>query len=230
MQNKTLLIGIGILAVGLLALPQTLALFVGQHNWYDTTTVDNGVPCAKCHADVVQEIYSTEGLAGDGTNGFHRAQSTDGGCQACHMTTGPNEGGIDQANANDAGTVDSFHAAAAPACIDCHDGNGGGGNNALIGLTGADEVHKPFVEQANTTDVAFLKGANEACIACHTHVAVDITWTKRTGMSLTAEETQPGGPGSAHSWNVGNYVATGVATVLTEGEADGTGNATVTIP
>lgn len=225
MQNKTLLIGIGILAVGLLALPQTLALFIGQHNWYDTTTTENGIPCAKCHADVVQEIFSTEGLAGDGVNSLHRGQTSDGGCQACHMTTGPNEGGIDQANSNDLGTGDSFHAAAAPACIDCHDTDGPG-NNALIGLTGADEVHKPFVEQANTTGVAFLKGANEACIACHTHVAVDITWTKRTGMSLTAVETQPGGPGSAHSWDVGNYVATGVAVVQTNGDSNGTGTST----
>ncbi len=211
MQNKTLLIGIGILAVGLLALPQTLALFVGQHNWYDTTTAENGVPCAKCHADVVQEINAGTSQV----NVFHRTQTSDGGCQACHMTAPQFETGVTQ------GPGGTFHAAAAPACLDCHDGVNGGGQSALEVKTGADEVHKPFVNQA-ANDSAFLKAENEACISCHTHVAVDITWTKATNISLTAQEVTTS---TGHSWIVGNYAATGTAVIKTNG--DGGGNGTV---
>ncbi len=212
MQNKTLLIGLGILAIGLVALPQTLALFVGQHNWYDTTTSANGVPCAKCHADVVQEINSGTG----GTNALHRGLTTDGGCQACHMTAPAFETGVSQ------GPSGTFHAAAAPACLDCHDGVNGGGLSAMQVVNGADEVHKPFVSQANTA--GFLKASNEACIGCHTHVAVDIAWTKATTMSLSSVETSNA---TGHSWTVGNYLASGTVSFATNGAGSGTGTTTL---
>jgi len=218
MTNKLILVGLGIVAIGLLALPQTFALFVGQHNWYDTTTADNGIPCQKCHADVWQEIYSTQGGAGDGVNSAHRAQTSDGGCQACHMTVAPANEGLTQ------GPNGQYHAAIAPACIDCHGGRGPG-LSALEIQSGSDEVHKDFVNQANDTadptGSKFLKGANEACIACHTHVAVDITWTKKTNITLTAHETI--NPDGSHGWIVGNYNAVGDVTFTTHGNETGAG-------
>ncbi len=212
-NNKVLLIALGIMAIGLVALPQTLALFVGQHNWYDTTTSANGVPCAKCHYDVVQEISTSTSQV----NVLHKGLSTDGGCQACHMTA-PTYEGLVQGPSGTA--ANGFHAAAAPACLDCHNGVTGGGQNAQQ-VFYANEVHKPFVDQANSTSVAFLKGANEACIACHTHVAVDITWTKAINMSLTATETSTA---NSHSWIVSNYLATGTAVIKTNGDGGGNGS------
>ncbi len=209
MNSKILLIGIGILAVGLVALPQTLALFVGQHNWYDTNTPANGVPCAKCHADVLQEIQTTGAV-----NTMHSTQTSDGGCQACHMTTAAAREGLT------VGPGGQFHAAMAPACIDCHS-PGGTGLSAVEVQFGTEEVHKPFVAQANSTSVGFLKGANEACVACHTHVSVDIAWTKATNMSLTAIETSTA---NSHSWTVSNYIATGTKVIKTNGDGNGVGS------
>jgi nitrate/TMAO reductase-like tetraheme cytochrome c subunit len=214
MKNKMLLIGIAIVAVGLFALPQTYALFVGQHNWYDTQTSENGVPCGKCHADVVAEINAGTG----GVNLAHRGQTSDGGCQACHMTAPATEPGVSQ------GPGGTFHAAAAPACLDCHSGTAGGGLSAVEVTNGADEVHKPFVNQATTA--GFLKSSNEACISCHTHVAVDIAWTKATTISLSAAETSDI---NGHSWTVGNYLATGTATFSTNGAGDGNGTSTAIV-
>jgi len=223
MNNKAILIGIGILAVGLVALPQTLALFQGQHNWYDTTTSINGIPCAKCHPDVVSEIQSTNGTSEDGVNNLHRGVSNDPnapGCRGCHMVAPTFEGLVQGQSGTSA---NGFHAAAAPACMDCHDGFNGSGANAKQ-VFYANEVHKPFVDQANSSS-AFLKGANEACIACHTHVKVDITWTKASTIAFSATETTSGN--NSHSWNVGNYNAVGTVIFTTSGSGQGTGNSTL---
>ena len=198
MTNKLILIGIAIAAVGMVALPETLALFQGQHNFYDTIAAGNGVPCVKCHSDVTQELAQPGSV-----NTVHAAQ----GCEGCHMTTAPTKEGLVQ------GPTGSFHAAAAPACLDCHTPSGPG-LSALEIQNGAEEVHKPFVQQANSSS-GFLKGANEACIGCHTHVAVDITWTKATNMSLTANESSNS---TGHFWTVGNYNTSGTVIIKTTGQ------------
>ncbi len=204
MSNKWILVGIAIAAIGLIALPQTLAMFVGQHNWYDITTdpaTNYGVPCAKCHADVYQELQTS----------VPHASSTS--CGDCHVVSQTNKG--ETLGGADGNTI---HAAAAPRCLDCHDGSWLGAPDGRSILTGAEEVHKTFASEANNS--AFLKGENEACIACHTHVAVDITWTKATNISLTAtEQTTPTG----HTWSVGNFAATGTVIVKTSGNAEGVG-------
>jgi hypothetical protein len=52
-MNTKLLLGIAVLAIGIGVLPQTLALFSNQHNFYDTINNPTGaVPCLKCHADI----------------------------------------------------------------------------------------------------------------------------------------------------------------------------------
>lgn len=200
--NRILLIGIGIAAIGLIALPQTLALFAGQHNFYDV--ISDGaaaVPCEKCHADIFTELNQPGSV-----NSVHLAQ----GCDGCHTTTAPQKEGLTQGGAITA----DFHAAAAPACLDCHSGSGPGVDGRSI-LTGPEEVHKPFAQQANDT-AKFLKGANEACIACHTHVAVKITWTKAQNMTLSAEEFTNATDGT-HGWTVGNFATEGQVIVETYG-------------
>ncbi len=202
MSNKLILIGLAIAAIGLLALPQTLALFAGQHNFYDTMASGNGIPCEKCHADVGVELNQP-----GGTNAAHRAQD----CEGCHMTTAPTKEGLKQ------GPGGQFHAAAAPACLDCHGGSGPGLDAREI-LTGSEEVHKPFANQANDT-AKLLKGANEACISCHTHVAVQINWTKAYMLSFSADEfTASDG---THGWTVGNFATAGTATIKTYGNQSG---------
>lgn len=200
MEHKLILVGIAIAAVGLVALPQTLALFAGQHNFYDTMTPTNGVPCEKCHADVFSELSQPGSV-----NTLHKNQ----GCDGCHVTTAPTKEGLSKGPGND------FHAAALPLCLDCHSGSGPG-LSAMEILNGPVEAHKAFANQANNSDL--LRGSNEACISCHTHVAVDINWTKAYKISFNARENATTG---LHEWTVDNFATEGTVQIQTYGNRSG---------
>ena len=47
-----------VIAIGLFALPGTVAMFGGQHDWYDLNPDGNDVSCEKCHADIYAEMNS----------------------------------------------------------------------------------------------------------------------------------------------------------------------------
>lgn len=197
-MDKKIWLALAALAIGIIVLPQTIAMFAGQHDWYDTTLPGNQVPCAKCHADIFQELSIGSNTS---VNGLHRSQFGDTtGCDACHIITAPAIEGLTQ------GPGGQFHAAASPACLDCHSGTAGGGKSALEIVNGTEEVHKAFINQSMIA--MFLKGANEACISCHTHIGVNITWTKATTIEFNASETVLSD--GNHSWIVGNFNATGV--------------------
>lgn len=220
-MQKKILLGIAIMAVGIGILPQTIAMFAGQHDWYDITQSSVKIPCEKCHSDISSE------LAQPGTtNSIHRVL----GCDQCHITAAPNSEGSVQ------GT--QFHAAATAACIDCHNAtllygtlthtpaitalgcltchkdpqNFPGNFSATAILNGPEEVHKAFANQA--TNSKLLKGANEACISCHTHVRVNITWDRATSMEFSATENVIGGN---RIWTIGNFSATGSNITKTSG-------------
>lgn len=204
-MNKKILLGIAILAIGLVILPETVALFSGQHNWYNTVSAGNQVPCVKCHSDVFQEL--SQG-ANTTVNGLHRKQVGDTtGCDACHITTAPGLENLTQ------GPGGEFHAAAVPACLDCHSGAGGGGLGALEVTNGPEEVHKAFVNQS--VDSYLLKGSNEACVSCHTHVRVNITWTRPTTISFNSNATMDSA--GNHSWNITNFNQSGTNVTTTSG-------------
>jgi nitrate/TMAO reductase-like tetraheme cytochrome c subunit len=209
MNKRIMLLGVAILAIGLVVLPQTIALFSGQHNWYDIITSPSNLPCMKCHEDVYQEITT----GGGQVNTLHAAQSPDGGCDACHIIAPTTKEGLTQGGA----PTNSFHAAADPACLDCHSGTGPGVDARSI-LVGPEEAHKPFVAQANTSGL--LKGSNAACISCHTHIGVNITWSRATTIEFNATETVL--PTGNHSWIVGAFSATGVNITKTCGTGNGT--------
>ena len=221
-MQKKILLGIAIMAIGIGVLPQTIAMFAGQHNWYDTTQ-PNQIPCEKCHGDISAEL-SQPGT----TNTMHRIM----GCDQCHVTAAPNSEGLTR------GPSGQFHAAATAACIDCHNAtllygtfehgpatgalgcltchknpqSFPGNFSAVSILTGPEEVHKDFANQAINSKL--LKGANEACISCHTHVRVNITWSRATYMEFSATENIIGGD---RVWTVGNFGATGVNITKTSG-------------
>ncbi|MFZ3384092.1 MAG: hypothetical protein WA144_09220 [Candidatus Methanoperedens sp.] len=203
MSNKLILIGIAIAAVGLVALPQTLALFAGQHNFYDNIgTGAAAIPCEKCHADVFSELSQPGSV-----NTVHMGQ----GCEGCHVTTAPNKEGLTQGGNSGA----DFHAAALPLCLDCHSGTGPGKDARSI-LDGSVEAHTAFANQAN--DSLLLRGSNEACISCHTHVAVDINWTKAYKISFNAMENATTG---LHEWTVDNFATEGTVQIQTYGNRSG---------
>jgi hypothetical protein len=201
MTNKLIILGIALLAVGLVALPETLALFAGQHDWYaidqdgGATTGVYGVPCAKCHADVAQQ------MAGMVAGGAHKTGTT---CEECHIVSV-----LDTLGAGAVAGNGSIHAATAPACMDCHDGSFTGAPNATGIKFGANEAHKEFITEAEANTL--MVGANEACVACHTHVAVKITWDKPTLLSFNATSSNIG------DWTVDNFESTGSQVNVTQG-------------
>jgi hypothetical protein len=202
-NNKLILIGIAIGAIGLVALPQTLALFAGQHNFYDTIGQNAAaIPCEKCHADIFSELSQPGSV-----NAVHKAQ----GCSGCHVTTAPTKEGLTQGGS----PTNDFHAAALPLCLDCHSGTGPGLDARSI-LVGSVEAHKPFANEANNS--LLLRGSNEACISCHTHVAVDINWTKAYKISFNAKENATTG---VHDWTVDNFATDGTVQIKTYGNRSG---------
>ncbi len=224
MSNKIVLLGLAVVAVGMFALPQTMALFAGQHNFYDTITSGssgNAIPCEKCHADIAEELSQPGAV-----NSAHLGQD----CFGCHMSTAPTNEGLTwtkNAGTNPERAAADFHAAALVACLDCH-GAAGPGNDARSIFNGSAEAHKPFVNSASADDPAnktnLLKGANEACIGCHTHVAVDINWQHRYMLVMNATVNDN------HVWTVDNFAAAGTADIETYGNQTGDTTGTTAPP
>ena len=52
-------------------------------------------------------------------------------------------------------------------------------------------------------DDSLMEGANEACIACHTKVGVNITWTKNEYLEFTANKNETG------VWTLTDFAAGG---------------------
>mgnify|MGYP003572161927 FL=1 len=174
MKKRTILLGVAVLVLGLFLLPQAMSTFNDQHTWQDTAVLD----CQKCHPDIVTEL--------EGANNFHHdssalvaagateASTTVQACMYCHQT--------DYTYGTD--TNDPFtgnaHAALTMECLDCHSGDGDtnlAGDQTGIGakFTGGEEAHIYMYDEA-TADTLLLE-ANEACIACHTAVTVQITYS-----------------------------------------------------
>ncbi len=192
MKSKKFFLMVALLAVGLFALPETLALFSGQHTF--DKSGDTAL-CGKCHADVEEELSA--GI-------FHKSlfdpQSADPGppkCKACHTTDKVNSssvltgrgrlitapppyvmvgldvagGNFTQANGtNITGIV--AHAAVTVECKSCH-----------YAVNFTNDAHKRYAEEASNQ--TWLKGANEACVGCHTKTLVNMTWTRNTGYIVT---------------------------------------------
>ena len=216
--SERLVLLAAIIGLGIVVLPETYSMFAGQHNFYDTTTNGLQVPCKKCHSDIISEL-SQPGKV----NLIHKVMD----CDQCHVTAAPNSEGLYQ------GSGGQFHAAAVVACIDCHNrtwlsgtfdhsriiGSGLGcldchklpisDNFSAVEIYSQEESHRNFAEGASGSKL--LKGANEACISCHTHVRVNITWTKAAYISMNVNVNTNG------SWSITNISAEGNVSYKTSG-------------
>ena len=151
MDRKIVMLLIGIVAIGMFALPSTLAMYTGQHNFSDGASVD----CNKCHGG--SDSVGTELANGDNHTTFS--------CKRCHgFGTGQNP------NVDD-GTMG--HAATSQVtCTGCHVENITYGTDGLDpdGITVENELnngsHKAFKDAPPGGDL------DKACIACHTQVGV----------------------------------------------------------
>jgi len=156
--NKTLVLVIAVLAVGLFVLPSALSLFAGQHTFVRGATVD----CAKCH----------QAEAGELSAGVAHADRT---CGFCHQKAGGTEfpTGYDP-------TIQ--HAAISPPCVVCHNIAIG----ELQHPDEAHTEFYLAANNTEVTGSEILKDANEACIACHTMIGTAITWERAITLEFTA--------------------------------------------
>jgi len=58
MNAKISMVLIALIGIGLFALPQTTALFAGQHSFVNIDATGNQIECVKCHGDVNAELTS----------------------------------------------------------------------------------------------------------------------------------------------------------------------------
>ena len=150
MDGKIVLLMIAVVAVGMFALPSTLALYSGQHTFLNGSEVS----CDKCHG-AASDVAWNGGVAGEIANDTNTTHKTLD-CGDCHDGAGYTQG-------------TDFHAATAlgAGCIACHAsgiGNVTLGTNVTAELQAGGEVH----DQMTTDD-----GAQDyACIACHTEASV----------------------------------------------------------
>ena len=125
-------------------------------------------------------------------------------------------------------------------CGNCHYGSGGsarefalaagGFQSGGVGLTtgsaeeGAVEAHNEFVTADSNgvlrTAVEGYGASNIACVACHTHVAVDINFQKAYKVAFNANASGTG------SWDVGGFVDEGDVNIAVYGNQSGATYAT----
>jgi hypothetical protein len=86
-------------------------------------------------------------------------------------------------------------------------------NSSATGYTpGSLAAHNEFIEGA--IDDSMMTDSNEACIACHTYVAIDINWTHSYKMYFEAD-------GRGGAWDVTNFDSEGCYNTTTYGNMSG---------
>ena len=223
MSHKIIIIVI-VFTITFITLPSTVSLFAGQHSWYNLEQPGTGVPCIKCHADVYDELNQSA---------YHKiwgepGKADDQDCFTCHQI---NES-ITFASGDLNQPGKEAHAAASINCGYCHFNSsvaaamgtvvaGGFGKSDLAGDTGSSEAHVKFVEDAQLDDPVLgtdiMLKENEACITCHTAVAVRVNFTHAEKLNFRAEKQSNG------IWTHPAFYASGSVNTTVWGNAMGTG-------
>ena len=175
----------------------------------DGNGVHRNMTCALCHRTCFNTVYnpgtglyesapryiyaSGEGNASTAGKETHAAATV--ACMDCHAAN--DDEGVFDHNKYSEYNYELYD----ETCYRCHikrstmgqDGfiaAGGFGMTGRVGDTGERAAHMDFVlDSINDT---LMEDANEACIACHTRIGVNITWRKSTTLHFDASETHNG--------------------------------------
>ena len=217
MKGKNMiLLSVAVLAIGLFVLPQTMAMFVGQHTWFSVRTSESQYElCEKCHVNEVAEWKANS--ANGGAHSRYILDETDNCfCHQINETALDNFGltqamapgayGLDFEHWNTTGNItnestwywrsnNTPHAAVIIDCVDCH-------YTEMEQINNPDSAHYAFWNQTNTLNgTSANTDNNTVCMACHTHTHLNITWTRIEGLVITANHTDAGASG-ADAWNL----------------------------
>lgn len=198
MNSKIILMSFAVIAIGLFAMPSTLSLFAGQHNFVGP---DN-IQCKKCHQDIYDNIQNSDmhnNLGDNGTTVWNSGNNDNalGLCVGCHRVSdtytnvtgipsaspGRNIGFFNQSPDN-LGYGSTHTMVVTLECTQCH-------SDVPNQFLDANETHQPYYLEAlngSTSGAIPLKGANEACLGCHSHTAVTFNWTRPTGYNANVSE------------------------------------------
>ncbi len=231
-----------VLAIGIVALPSTVSLFAGQHYWYNVSQSGNNINCEKCHADISSELTNSNGphknfkceychradaniayASGDGSNinvgnksnwAAHAASTV--ACMLCH-----------QINASSSSILTFSSLGAIPTASGFNDSGLSPYNYSNANKPGTLEAHNDFIKDAiNST---FMEDANEACVACHTHVAVELNFThyKAMDFNVTINSAWLTNP-NTNKWSVNGFTVNTSTAVTYKIWGNATGNGTTT--
>ena len=212
MKSKGIvLLAVAIVAIGMFALPSSVSLFSGQHTWYDLSGDGNDVPCEKCHGEIGEEMDTTGAHENIKCEACHRTDARVGGYALDHDGLVSAGQGAHAASTQECmvchsgaiGYFDHFESINLGTCSDCHPVPAAGGFGLTVNSTDTGEkaAHLPFVN--DSIDEPLMEGANEACIACHTRIGVNITWTKNKNLEFDATEDEMG------EWTIPSFAAGG---------------------
>jgi len=165
------------------------------------------VPCMYCHSGNNSGIVDSD---------FDHSDWGDKNCFMCHPVNGPN-------------WHDKPEYFSVDDCRKCHVNKStnavyyippAGGFNLTTNATdtGSHAAHMKFVTDAISDKT--MEDANEACIACHTHIPVKINWTHRVSLEFNATPEFELPP--AH-FNVTDWAVNGTANVTVYGNTTGFG-------
>ena len=150
MKGKVIVLIVGLIAIGMFALPITLAMYTGQHSFISGADVD----CDKCHS-------GSDPIYGELASGGPHKDFT---CKQCH--------GFESGNPNLNNGSMGHAATTSVTCVGCHsntDYAGGPDGFDGDGITVIDELAVGAHQQLYT-DIG-----EDACLACHTSAGVEGT-------------------------------------------------------
>jgi len=248
--GKLVLLTIALIAISTAVMPQTVSLFAGQHWWYNISGVGNQVPCQKCHADVFEELALSNfhvNWSASGLNTSVPGQADQYDCAACHRSNLSIQYALVNGSVTNYTPGKQAHAASVVACMLCHQANaskdtwapgyyaGGFNVTAVLGpnatpyeysnatYNGLYAAHNAFIAMAIKNKT--FPDSTEACVACHTHVAVKIVWHHKRSLEFVVNITNPVTLSSGvHNWTISNWAVNGTATAISWGNTTGNGS------
>ncbi len=190
MNTKFSLALIALVGIGVFALPSTVALFSGQHSFYNIDATGNQIPCTKCHGDVKAEL-STSGYSNTtGTPGPHANFK----CEYCHRAEAGQASGDDAyaslsyGNITLVTTIWNFENGNFPRQIVYQTGmnTSNWGGNVWMNQT----LNQPFVDQLNTASPNKYVGSLSSGSTSKPAVAGTMyNYSRASEVSLTANGT-----------------------------------------
>jgi len=199
---------------------KTLAEGTGSKSWDLGSGYDVNKACGACHRAAYEELGKITYAEGDGeaaTPGVQAHAASTVACMACHQVTenytnAPKAGGFEDPynNASGLGITEGITADPVTGFNFSYNSSDHPGGHA---------AHQGFIEGAIVNTL--MEDSNEACIACHTGIPVQINWTHAMNLVFNATLCNKNLSKAPTHFNTSNYNANGTVLVISYGNWSG---------